>query len=237
MKKILIILLILLLSQFCFAGRLQEMQKAVIAAKNNATLPAAYYTYWSGTDANLTYYDADDGATVTRTGVTYDGSYGAIVGTSDDCHFTGTHGNNINLDEGTIEVAFRRPAGQTAQDYGVFVQYGTNANTLCLRLSGNGGSGGIRFTYNSNRWVFGEGEINTADTTYIIRLNYKRSTNSISATINGTPSSGSWTSGTSLGSTQPTMTGSNIYVGTENSATYYLGPCFIKDVKIWTTMQ
>lgn len=36
MKKILIILLILLLSQFCFAGRLQEMQKAVIAAKNGA---------------------------------------------------------------------------------------------------------------------------------------------------------------------------------------------------------
>jgi len=37
MKKILTILLILLLSQVCFAGRLQEMQKAVIAAKNGAT--------------------------------------------------------------------------------------------------------------------------------------------------------------------------------------------------------
>jgi hypothetical protein len=34
LKRILFIILILLLSQVCFAGRLQEMQKAVIAAKN-----------------------------------------------------------------------------------------------------------------------------------------------------------------------------------------------------------
>jgi hypothetical protein len=37
LKRILFIILILLLSQVCFAGRLQEMQKAVIAAKNGAT--------------------------------------------------------------------------------------------------------------------------------------------------------------------------------------------------------
>lgn len=41
MKKILTILLVLFLSQVCFAGRLQEMQKAVIAAKNGAGCSAS----------------------------------------------------------------------------------------------------------------------------------------------------------------------------------------------------
>lgn len=36
LKRILFIILILLITQVCFAGRLQEMQKAVIAAKNGA---------------------------------------------------------------------------------------------------------------------------------------------------------------------------------------------------------
>jgi hypothetical protein len=52
MKKILIILLILLLSQVCFAGRVQQAHKAVIAANNGAMPPAGSITRLAQTSAN-----------------------------------------------------------------------------------------------------------------------------------------------------------------------------------------
>lgn len=76
MKKILTILLILLLSQVCFAGRVQQAHKAVIAAKNGAG--------GGSCSENCTGYDVCEnfegtgtpsGWTVSSTGTTVDFDY------------------------------------------------------------------------------------------------------------------------------------------------------------------
>lgn len=54
MKKILTILLILLISQVCFAGRVQQAHKAVITAKNGAGGAAAWDIHTSGTASQST---------------------------------------------------------------------------------------------------------------------------------------------------------------------------------------
>jgi hypothetical protein len=57
MKKILTILFILLLSSICFAGRVQQAHKAVIAAKNGATPPSQSFTLEGGA-ASAGYADS-----------------------------------------------------------------------------------------------------------------------------------------------------------------------------------
>lgn len=61
MKRILFIIVILLISQVCFAGRLQEMQKAVIAAKNGAGGESIYTIYLTDNTTdfnNVTYSES-----------------------------------------------------------------------------------------------------------------------------------------------------------------------------------
>lgn len=114
MKKILTIFLILLISQVCFAGRLQEMQKAVIAAKNGA----------ASCPADGSYDDRSNDTASTFYGLSPNADWYAV-----GSHYTPA----ANVDICKIGVKVTKDAGDiSGENYRVkiYTLSGTNADTL-----------------------------------------------------------------------------------------------------------
>lgn len=223
-----LLIFILLLPQLLIAG--QGMYPVPMVYQSVDT--SAPLVSWdggdsAGTQSTLNVY-AENGGTISATNVTFTGDgadstgHSAAFDATSTLAFVCTDGNSIDLNKGTIE--FDMKLGSGAVSYAVLFNLGTGSNDFGLRFYSSIYDP-IQFRYNGNRVQYSIGSEFSLDTWVHVVLRWDNTPGAEihTLTLNNTTYAGSFVSGSALGTTKPTPTGNNMYIGQQDTQYHLVG--------------